>query len=201
AAPTGRGTRLGWGGPPRVLDLVLSLRRLDRIVAHEPADLTIAVEAGVTLGAIAAHVSPHRQLLTLDPPPAARSTVRGVTAPAASGPYRARYGTIRDLLLGVTVARADGTLVKGGGRVVKNVTGYDVPKLHVGALGTLGVIVAAHLRLHARPAEEASWLFGFGSPEAALEAALGIMDAPVVVSRLQLPRAAAPARLRAAAPP
>src|SRR5262249_57989220 len=113
-----------------------------RIVAHEPADLTLAVEAGVTLGAIAERLAPHRQLLPLDPARAAGSTVGGVIATAASGPYRARYGTIRDLLLGVTVARADGTLVKGGGRVVKNVTGYDVPKLHVGALGTLGGIVA-----------------------------------------------------------
>jgi glycolate oxidase FAD binding subunit len=185
-APTGRGTRLGWGGAPHALDLVLSLRRLDRIVAHEAADLTISVEAGVTLGAIGAHLAPHRQLLPLDPPRAAGATVGGVIATAASGPYRARYGTIRDLLLGVTVARADGALVKGGGRVVKNATGYDMPKLHVGALGTLGVILAAHLRLHPRPAEEASWLFAFDSPEAALEAALGIMDAPVVVSRLQL---------------
>ncbi len=185
-APAGRRTRPGWGGTPRALDLVLSVRRLDRILAHEPADLTMSLEAGVTLGAIATHLAPHRQLFPLDPPRAAGSTVGGIIATAASGPWRARYGTIRDLLLGVTVARADGTLVKGGGRVVKNATGYDMPKLHVGALGTLGVIVAAHLRLHPRPAEETSWLFGFGGPEAALEAALGVMDAPVVVSRLQL---------------
>lgn len=185
-APTGRGTRLHWGQTPRALDLVLSLRRLDRILAHEPADLTLSVEAGVTLGAIDAHLDPYRQVLALDPPRAAGSTVGGIVATAASGPYRARYGTIRDLLLGVTVARSDGTLVKGGGRVVKNATGYDMPKLHVGALGTLGVIVAAHLRLHPQPASEASWLFGFPGAEVALEAALGIMDAPLVVSRLEL---------------
>lgn len=185
-APAGGGTRRHWGNPPRALDVVLSLRRLARILAHEPADLTLSVEAGVTLGAIAREVDPARQFLALDPPRAAGSTVGGIIATAASGPYRARYGTIRDLLLGVTVVLADGRLVKGGGRVVKNVTGYDMPKLHVGALGTLGVIVAAHLRLHARPAAEASWRVGFGSAEAALEAALGIMDAPVVVSRLQL---------------
>jgi glycolate oxidase FAD binding subunit len=84
------------------------------------------------------------------------------------------------------VARADGTLVKGGGRVVKNVTGYDMPKLFVGALGTLGVVVAAHLRLHAAPAVEASGNVSFDSAEAALEAALAVLDAAVVVSRLQL---------------
>jgi glycolate oxidase FAD binding subunit len=185
-APTGQGTRLHWGAPLQALDLVLSLGRLDRIVAHEPADLTMTAEAGVTLGAIRAHLAPHRQLLALDPPRAARSTVGGIVATAASGPYRARYGTIRDLLLGVTVARADGTLVKGGGRVVKNVTGYDMPKLFVGALGTLGVVVAAHLRLHAAPAVEASGNVSFDSAEAALEAALAVLDAAVVVSRLQL---------------
>ena len=81
---------------------------------------------------------------------------------------------MRDLLLGLTVVRADGTVVKGGGRVVKNVTGYDIPKLHVGALGTLGVVVEAHLRLHPRPAEERSWVFGFASAEAALDAALDV---------------------------
>ncbi|MBI4011800.1 MAG: FAD-binding oxidoreductase [Candidatus Rokubacteria bacterium] len=185
-APTGRGNRLHWGNPPRALELVLSLRRLDRILAHEAADLTISVEAGVTLAAIAERLRAFRQLLPLDPPRAAGSTVGGIVATAASGPYRARYGTIRDLLLGVTVARSDGTVVKGGGRVVKNATGYDTPKLHVGALGTLGVVVAAHLRLHPRPAVEATWLFQFGSAESVLEAALGVMDAAVVVSRLQL---------------
>ena len=93
---------------------------------------------------------------------------------------------MRDLLLGLTVVRADGTVVKGGGRVVKNVTGYDIPKLHVGALGTLGVVVEAHLRLHPRPAEERSWVFGFASAEAALEAALEVRETPVVLSRCQL---------------
>ncbi len=185
-APTGRGTRRHWGNPPRALDLVLSLSRLDRIVAHEPADLTVSVEAGVTLGQLEAALRPYRQFLPLDPPRAEGSTVGGIVATAASGPYRARYGTIRDGLLGVTLVQADGTVVKGGGRVVKNVTGYDMPKLHVGALGTLGVVVAAHLRLQPRPAAEATWLYGFPSPEAVVEAALGIMDAPVVVSRLEM---------------
>ena len=93
---------------------------------------------------------------------------------------------MRDLLVGLTVVRADGTVVKAGGRVVKNVTGYDIPKLHVGAYGTLGVVVEAHLRLHPRPAEERSWVFGFASAEAALEAALDVRDTPVVLSRCQL---------------
>ena len=185
-APSGAGIRLGWGGPPRRLDVVLSLAGLDRVLAHEPADLTLSVECGATLEALDAVLRPHRQFLPLDPARPHASTIGGLIATGAAGPYRARYGTMRDLLVGLTVVRADGTVVKGGGRVVKNVTGYDIPKLHVGALGTLGVVVEAHLRLHPRPAEERSWAIGFASVEAALEAALGIRDTPVVLSRCQL---------------
>jgi glycolate oxidase FAD binding subunit len=92
---------------------------------------------------------------------------------------------MRELLLGLTVVAADGTVLTGGGRVVKNVTGYDMPKLHVGALGTLGVVVAAHLRLHAVSPIEETWLYGFPSHEAALDAALGVLDSPIVPSRVQ----------------
>lgn len=200
-APTGRGARLHWGNPPRTLDLVLSLRRLDRILAHEPADLTMSVEAGVTLDAVNAFLRPQRQLLPLDPPRPGDSTVGGIVATAASGPYRARYGTIRDLLLGVTVVQADGRVVKGGGRVVKNVTGYDMPKLYVGALGTLGVVVAAHLRLHPAPVVEETWLHGFPGLEAALDAGLAVMDAPLVPSRIELLDRGALAAAGQASPP
>jgi glycolate dehydrogenase FAD-binding subunit len=200
-SPTGGGTRRHWGRPPRALDLVLRLGRLDRVLAHEPADLTVSVEAGLTLGRLEAHVRPHRQFLPLDPPRAETSTIGGIVATAASGPYRARYGTIRDGLLGLTVVTADGTVVKGGGRVVKNVTGYDMPKLFVGGLGTLGVVVSAHLRLHPRPVVEVSQAFGFSSAEAATEATLAIMDAPVVVSRLELLDRETLAALGEATPP
>jgi glycolate oxidase FAD binding subunit len=185
-APTGHGTRLGWGGAPSRLDVVLSLARLDRILAHEPADLTASVEAGVAIGRLNTALAPHRQCFPLDPARARGSTVGGLIATAASGPYRARYGTMRELLLGVTVVQADGTVTKGGGRVVKNVTGYDMPKLHVGALGTLGVVVRAHLRLHPVPPAEATRLFGFRSADAALDAGLQVLDAPLVPSRVQL---------------
>jgi glycolate oxidase FAD binding subunit len=199
--PAGAGTRLGWGTPPLRLDVVLSLARLDRVLAHEPADLTLSVECGVTLGALDAVLRPHRQLVPLDPARRHASTIGGLIATGAAGPYRARYGTMRDLLLGVTVVRADGTVVKGGGRVVKNVTGYDIPKLHVGALGTLGVVVEAHLRLHPRPTAERSWVFGFASAEAALEAALAVRDTPVVLSRCQLVGTGALRALGEATPP
>jgi glycolate oxidase FAD binding subunit len=199
--PAGAGARLGWGAPPRRLDVMLSLARLDRVLAHEPADLTLSVECGVTLEALDAVLRPHRQFVPLDPARPHASTIGGLIATGAAGPYRARYGTMRDLLVGLTVVRADGTVVKGGGRVVKNVTGYDIPKLHVGALGTLGVVVEAHLRLHPRPAEERSWVFGFASPEAALEAALDVRDTSVVLSRCQIVTAGALRALGEAAPP
>ena len=199
--PTGAGVRLGWGAPPRRLDVVLSLAGLDRVLAHEPADLTLSVECGITLEALDAVLRPYRQFIPLDPARPHASTIGGLIATGAAGPYRARYGTMRDLLVGLTVVRADGTIVKGGGRVVKNVTGYDIPKLHVGALGTLGVVVEAHLRLHPRPAEERSWVFGFASAEAALEAALEARDTPVILSRCQLITTGALRALGEAAPP
>ena len=184
--PAGGGARLGWGAPPRRLDIVLSLARLDRVLAHEPADLTLSAECGVTLDALDAVLRPFRQFVPLDPARPRASTIGGLIATGAAGPYRARYGTMRDLLVGLTVVRADGTVVKGGGRVVKNVSGYDIPKLHVGAYGTLGVVVEAHLRLHPRPAEERSWVLGFASAEGALEAALDVRDTPIALSRCQL---------------
>jgi glycolate oxidase FAD binding subunit len=199
--PAGGGARLAWGSPPRRVDVVLSLARLDRVIAHEPADLTLSVEAGATVTALNDVLAASRQFVPLDPARPHATTIGGLIATGAAGPYRARYGTIRDLLLGVTVVRADGTVVKGGGRVVKNVTGYDVPKLHVGALGTLGVVVEAHLRLHPRPAEERSWVLGFRSAEAAVEAALAVRDTPVVLSRCQLLEAGALRALGETTPP
>lgn len=199
--PVAGGARLGWGAPPRRLDVVLSLARLDRVLAHEPADLTLSVECGATLEALDTVLRPFRQFVPLDPARLHASTIGGLIATAAAGPYRSRYGTMRDLLVGLTVVRADGTVVKGGGRVVKNVTGYDIPKLHVGAFGTLGVVVEAHLRLHPRPAEERSWVFGFASAEAALEAALDVRDTSVVLSRCQLLLGGALRALGESAPP
>lgn len=184
--PVGGATQLGLGNPPRGADLVIDLRRLERVLGHEPEDLIVTVEAGVRLGALAPLLARHDQLLPLDPPLASRASVGGVIATNATGPWRHRYGTVRDLLLGVTVVGADGTVIRGGGRVVKNVTGYDMPKLHVGALGSLGLVVAATLRLHPLPAGEATWLFGLPSAEALLEASLRLLDAPLLLDRLEL---------------
>ncbi len=141
--PRGGGTQTGLGMPPRRYDLALDLRRLDRVVEYEPADLTMTVEAGLRLSELQRLLGEHGQWLPLDPPLPDEATIGGVLATNASGPSRLRYGSPRDLVIGMTVALASGELVKSGGRVVKNVAGYDLSKLHIGALGTLGVIVQA----------------------------------------------------------
>jgi glycolate oxidase FAD binding subunit len=184
--PRGSGAALEQGGPPRRLDLVLDLKRLQSVVEHNPDDLTISVQAGMTAGTLSARLAPHRQTLPLDPPGWSTRTVGGIAATQASGPLRMRYGTMRDLLLGVRFVQADGVLTWGGARVVKSVTGYDVPKLMVGSLGTLGVLVELTLRLHPVPDVESSSLTLFRSPAAAQEMVALLLDSTVQPSRLEI---------------
>src|SRR5437016_746653 len=152
--PWGGGTAASVGLPSARAGLVLGLRRLNRLVEHEPGDLTVTVEAGTTVGELQAALRGRGQWLSLDPADAERATIGGVLATNASGPRRHLYGTARDLLIGVTVVTAEGAIVRGGGKVVKNVAGYDLPKLFVGSYGTLGVIVEATLKLRPVPDEE-----------------------------------------------
>lgn len=150
--PRGAGSKLGWGAPPEAMDVLLDTRRLNRITEYNPGDLVVSAEAGVTLGTVQDAVAGHNQVLGLDPPEEG-ATLGGVVAANASGPRRLRYGSARDLLIGVTVVLADGTLAQAGGKVVKNVAGYDLMKLYCGSLGTLGVLVSTTWRLHPRPPE------------------------------------------------
>src|SRR2546422_4339961 len=166
-APPGGAHALELGNPPTRVDVVADLSSLVRVVEYNPDDLTITAEAGISAGALAALLAPHRQFLPLDPPGLISRTLGGVTATNASGPLRARYGTMRDLLLGVRFVQADGVVTWGGSKVVKSVSGYDVPKLMVGALGTLGVLAELTLRLHSRPDAERSWLVVLGPARAA----------------------------------
>jgi glycolate oxidase FAD binding subunit len=122
------------------------------VIEHEPGDLTCTVGADVPLAGLQETLAEGRQMLALDPPGAARLTVGEAFAAAASGPRSHRYGGPRDLVLGVTVRLADGTVARGGGRVVKTVAGYDLPKLFTGARGRLGQILELTLRLHPLPA-------------------------------------------------
>ncbi len=149
--PWGGGTGQDYGAPPRKADILLDLSGLDSLIAHEYADMTVTVQAGMTLSALQAQLALHGQFLPLDVPHPEKATVGGVLATNASGPLRLGYGTVRDWLIGISVVDAQGRLIKGGGKVVKNVTGYDLPKLHVGALGTLGVIVEATFKVSPRP--------------------------------------------------
>jgi glycolate oxidase FAD binding subunit len=151
AIPVGGGAHLHLGNPPEAYDLALSTARLNRIVAHEPADMTVTVEAGVRFADLKAQLATHGQWLPLDPPGIERATIGGLLAANVSGPLRHRYGTIRDWLLGIRVVHADGTTSKSGGRVVKNVSGYDLHKLYVGTLGTLAVIAEATFKLAPLP--------------------------------------------------
>jgi glycolate oxidase FAD binding subunit len=149
----GAGTKQHWGLPPRRLDLVVDTGRLTGIVEHAAGDLVVVVRAGTPLAELAEKVAPAGQQLALDPMPGA--TVGGTVAVNTSGPRRMQYGTARDLLIGITVVRADGKVAHSGGKVVKNVAGYDLGKLITGSYGTLGLITRCAFRLHPLPAETA----------------------------------------------
>lgn len=147
----GGGSKLAWGTPPSRLDVVLTTRRLSRVVHHADGDMTVTVEAGCTLADLGVALGERRQRLALDPPFLERATVGGVIATADAGPLRWRFGTPRDHVLGVTLALTSGVVARSGGRVVKNVAGYDLPKLVTGSFGTLAVVVEATLRLYGVP--------------------------------------------------
>ncbi len=149
--PAGFGAHLGLGAPPRQPFLALSLASLNALVDHQPANMTLTAEAGACLTRLQAVVAGAGQWLPVEPPFPDRTSVGGLISADLSGPSRFSQGTVRDLLIGVTVVRADGSVAKSGGRVVKNVAGYDLGKLYCGALGTLGVIVEATFKLRTLP--------------------------------------------------
>src|SRR5689334_16383518 len=163
--PRGAGTGLAWGAPPSRCDLVVDLRSMDQVVEHEAGDLVARVQAGATIGQLAVAFGSAGQQLALDTPEEA--TVGGVVATGTAGPRRFRYGAPRDLLIGITVVRADGVVAHAGGKVVKNVAGYDLGKLFAGSQGTLGVITEAAFRLHPLPAAVAWVTAEFGPAERA----------------------------------
>ncbi len=151
--PRGGGTKWGWEPAPTTLMIGLSTVRLGRVIQHEPRDLTITVEAGMVLGQLNGLLKDHRQRLSIDPPHGGSSTIGGICATNDSGPLRYRYGTMRDLVVGMEVIDAQGIFTRSGGRVVKNAAGYGMYRLHIGAMGTLGVMTEMTLRL--QPLSEA----------------------------------------------
>jgi glycolate oxidase FAD binding subunit len=199
-APIGGGTQLGLGMPPDRIDLALETIGLNKIIEYEPADLTVTVEAGLRFAELQKILGEQGQFLALDPPAQSGATIGGLIATNASGPLRFSSGTARDLVLGVRVANPDGTLTRAGGRVVKNVAGYDLNKLYIGSLGTLGIIVELSFKLAPIPPATATIVGQFADLNGT-RAALGIVVrsplSPLAVELLG-PGAAASAGLPAA---
>jgi FAD/FMN-containing dehydrogenase len=167
--PMGAGTQLEFGNPLRSADTVVDLRGLNRVTTYNPAELTIHVEAGVTLGSIQDALAKNAQTLPLDPWNGRDATIGGIAAANAQGPLRAT-GSIRDWIIGMTVVHADGLISKTGGKVVKNVTGYDLAKLYTGSLGSLAVISEISFKLRPSFARTSTVVAEFESLASALEA-------------------------------
>ena len=165
----GGGTKLGWGAAGEPVEVEVSTGGLTRMVEHNEGDFTAVLEAGTPFAQAKATFAAAGQMLALDPPlgEGEAATLGGVIAAADSGPLRHRYGGARDLIVGMTVALSDGKLSASGGRVIKNVAGYDIGKLMAGSMGTLGLIVSVSLRLHPLP-EGSATAWGAASDPAVL---------------------------------
>jgi glycolate oxidase FAD binding subunit len=188
----GARTKLAMGMPPRQYDLALDLTRLDRITAYDPGDLTLAVEPGVRLEKIEEVLAEHKQCLPLAVPYMSRSTAGGAIASGIDSALRQMYGTARDYVLGMEFVTGESVAAKSGGRVVKNVTGYDMHKLMIGALGTLGVITKINFRTYPVPISTRAFAANFESAERTLELRHAIARSPLTPMALEIlsPRAA-----------
>src|SRR3989449_4664206 len=183
--PRGGGTKLGWGNSPARAGLILSTARLTEVIEHAWADLTVSVGAGCTVQRLQEALAQHGQRLAFDPLWPEKATVGGVLSTNDSGALRLRFGALRDLIIGVTIALPDGTLASSGGKVVKNVAGYDLPKLVTGALGTLGVITRAVFRLHPSPRNTRTLSISSGEPGQTERLLLAIQDSKLAHTALQ----------------
>lgn len=184
--PRGGATHAGMGFPPSGGDIALSLAGLNAIVEHAPHDQTVTVQTGLPVATLQAHLAQTGQWLALDPPLRPGATVGGLIATAVAGPRRLRYGGVRDQILGVQVALADGTIARGGGKVVKNVAGYDLPKLFTGSLGTLGVVLSASFRLYPLPADSQTLVCSAQTAETLCEAAQAITASPLTPTAIDM---------------
>jgi len=179
--PVGGGRALGLGDPPERFDVALETRGLRRLLELSQADLTVSVEAGITVEELDSVLADVGQFLPIDPFNAPGHTIGGVLAAGLAGPLRLRYGSPRDFVIGLRVALPDGRLATSGGRVVKNVSGYDLNKLHQGALGSLGVIVAASFKVFPRPHHEVTLIARPEEPWREVERALALPMPPVAL--------------------
>ena len=177
--PAGCGSHLGVGRPPARYDLAISTRRMNRVLAHEAADLTVTVEAGITIAELEDRLAIAGQSLPLDPPRAEAATVGAVIATDAWGPLRHSQGRVRDLVIGLRAVLADGTIVRSGGQVVKNVAGYDLMKAFCGSHGALGIIAEASFKLRPLAEQSAMIRVAASNLSAAIEIALAVRELPV----------------------
>ena len=182
----GGGSRLNLGGIPERFDILIETTKLTRLLEHEAPDLTCHVESGITLAALKAKLATKGQGLALDPPDAQQATIGGILASNASGPKRLRYGTARDLVIGLRVVQASGEIARSGGSVVKNVAGYDLNKLYIGSLGTLGIIVEANFKLQPLPANERTLILTFANVEDAMSTVIALTGSHLIPSAIEL---------------
>lgn len=182
----GGGSRIYLGALPETLDVLLETNRLTALREHEAADLTCQVEAGMTLADLQARLATKGQWLPMDPPNAEQATIGGILASNASGPKRLRYGTARDLVIGLRVVQASGEITRSGGSVVKNVAGYDLNKLYIGSFCTLGVIVEANFKLQPLPAHERTLLLTFTNSQDVMHTVLAIQNSLLTPSAMEL---------------
>lgn len=186
-SPRGGGSSISLGNPPREVDLVVSTVRMNEVIEHVPGDQVVRAGAGLKLQDLQERLAGSNQMLAVDPPErGAGATVGGIVAANSSGPRRYRYGTLRDLIIGITVVLPDGTVAKAGGKVVKNVAGYDLGKLFTGSLGTLGVIASANFRLHPLPESARTVAVELADTVSAGQAAQAIMHSQLVPSAVEL---------------
>jgi glycolate oxidase FAD binding subunit len=186
----GGGTKLAWGTPPAAPELTLRTTGLNRIVEHNVGDLTAVLQAGVPFAAAQERFAGEGQMFALDPAlgldGAQDATIGGVIATADSGPLRHRYGAPRDLVVGMTVALSDGTIARSGGKVIKNVAGYDIAKLFAGAFGTLGLILEVTVRLHPLQATSATAFGSASDPDVLAAAGRALAGAPLELESLDI---------------
>jgi len=183
--PWGAGSKIHWGGIGKPVDLLISTQRINQVVEHAAGDLTITVEAGITLAQVNQFLAPHNQFLAFDPAYPNQATIGGIIATADTGSWRHRYGGVRDRLIGISFIRSDGEMAKAGGRVVKNVAGYDLMKLLTGSYGSLGIISQATFRLYPIPQSSATVVLS-GNPEAIAQATQTLLSSSLTPTALDL---------------
>ncbi len=184
--PLGAGSKMGYGISKSTPSVLLSLSDLNKEFEHNANDLVATGAAGIALNEFQSRLRTDGQLLPLDPPSAQSCTLGGLVASNQNGPMRLRYGTVRELLIGIQIVRADGTVARGGAKVVKNVAGYDLPKLLTGSMGTLGVITETTWRLHPRQESSKTYIATFAKLQKAHETVMALLDSDLVLTCLEV---------------